>query len=521
MEKKKLVRKTINMAISTLCSRFLGLVRTLSMAHYLGAGAMGDAFLTAFRLPNALLNIFSEGLISSVLIPTASRIIQHDGEEQANKLITLLLGITQTVILGICVMVALCADKAVWIIAPGWFLNHHESSAAIAQTIHILPILMVYIFFFVMSSFLAGALQIRNYFFVTAAQPIIINILVITELLLCAYHHAPVIVLAWLYLANSIILALISVLTYIYCSSFSWPPDESTWHYLRYVGRKLIPCFINLGIVEINTFIDTQFISFLTEGTISLFSYSASFMRVPLGMFATSFATISLPHLTRISMYAPRRLSFHAVESAKALFWLIIPTMLVMIFFSRDIFSTMLPNFSPAQSQQAGNLLIASSLGLFFFSMNRILLNIYYALHETSLPTLVSFLMVLLNIVLNVILIQHFGAVGITLSTSITGAVQTMLFVLLLKRKFHFTLYLAHFVSFVCSFMRQLACVMPLFYSIYKITLFLINKLPANLALFFIHQIGLWLWVGPLALLMMGTLWFTRNYFSIKIYYFD
>ena len=347
--------------------------------------------------------------------------------------------------------------------------------------------------------------------------------MLIVELFLCHYYHASIILLAWLYVFNGIFVLCISLGAYLYYSSFAWPPDTRTWIYVRSLGQKLIPCFINQGILEINTFIDTMFASFLPSGTISLFSYSAQFMRVPLGVFATAFATISLPHLARISGYAPQRLSFNLLEFAKAIAWITLPAMMLMSFFSYNIFATILitERFSMSQAHEAGHLLIAASTGLFFFSMNRILLNIYYALHETFLPTIISLITAIANILLNFLLIHQFKAVGITIATSLAGVVQTILFLWFLKQKFKLSLYFKQFFMFMYHYSKQLTCVMGIFYLAYRALFYCLQQLHEPYQTFFIHNCGFWLWVGPLSLLMMGSLWSTRKLFNIKIYYFD
>jgi peptidoglycan biosynthesis protein MviN/MurJ (putative lipid II flippase) len=115
----------------------------------------------------------------------------------------------------------------------------------------------------------------------------------------------------------------------------------------------------------------------------------------------------------------------------------------------------------------------------------------------------------------------YFKAIGIVAATSIAGAVQTILFLWFLRRKFNFSIYLKRFLIFACHFAIQLFCVSLIFYLAYQGILDTIKRLPEFYVVFFTTQIGLWFWVGPLSLLMMGTLWTTRKLFNIKIYYFD
>ena len=64
-------------------------------AGLFGAGTGTDAFLTAFRAPNLLRDLFAEGALSTAFITTFSKTIQLEGDPAAwrlaNKMGTLLL----------------------------------------------------------------------------------------------------------------------------------------------------------------------------------------------------------------------------------------------------------------------------------------------------------------------------------------------------------------------------------------------------------------------------------------------
>ena len=57
-------------SMATMLSRVLGLVREQLFAALLGATAMADAFVAAFRIPNLLRDLFAEGALSQAFVPT-------------------------------------------------------------------------------------------------------------------------------------------------------------------------------------------------------------------------------------------------------------------------------------------------------------------------------------------------------------------------------------------------------------------------------------------------------------------
>ena len=61
--KRVSARATGVVGIAILCSRILGLVREMVIASLFGATRNLDAFLTAFRAPNMLRDLFAEGAL--------------------------------------------------------------------------------------------------------------------------------------------------------------------------------------------------------------------------------------------------------------------------------------------------------------------------------------------------------------------------------------------------------------------------------------------------------------------------
>src|SRR4029078_2574938 len=130
--------------------------------------------------------------------------------------------------------------------------------------------------------------------------------------------------------------------------------------------------------------------------------------------------------------------------------WVTMPVALLMAFFSQEIFSTIFlsKNFTISQVQQAGNILLAFLAGLFFFSLNKILLNIFYAMHAAWITALVALSATAINIVLNMLFIEQLQTIGLALATTISAIAQTVFFLVILRKKYNFRIYVTSFVSF-------------------------------------------------------------------------
>src|SRR5437764_13797671 len=81
-------RATGVVGIAILSSRVLGLIREVVIASLFGATRNMDAFLTAFRAPNMLRDLFAEGALSTAFVTTFSRRIATQGDVSAWRLAT-------------------------------------------------------------------------------------------------------------------------------------------------------------------------------------------------------------------------------------------------------------------------------------------------------------------------------------------------------------------------------------------------------------------------------------------------
>jgi len=515
-EKKAILKNTAGIGSLSFLSKILGMIREKLVIEFLSVGILSDAFKTAYRMPNSLRKIFAEGALSIATVPTLVNVMKEEGKEAVNRVMTAAFLVFEGILLLLCVFAIWRADLVIGFAAPGF------SPLQVRLAVPYLQILMPLIFFLSTSSLLAGAFQSVRHFFVPAISPALLNVVFITSLIICITNAFPPEYLCAFILFGSFLQFLIHIITYFKLGfSIRWA-DRNAWHHFGKIMLKFLPCLVGASIMEIGLFVDSQFASFLPPGTITLINLANRFMGIPLSVLATSLSTVFLPYFSHIIKHAPKRIDFYLLEASKLIFWATIPTAFMMGFFSEKIFSTIFSyKFSSLQAAEAGVILTAFLTGLFFFSLNKILLSIYYAKHHTIIPTIVSIFMVAANILFNYLLVTKFQAAGLALATSAAFALQVVALILILKRWFGIRLYIGPFLNFVYRYVLQLFVVLSLCYGLYRVLDWLIAKLPETLAYFFLQQIGFWAWVGPLCALAFFLLYVTRKQFKIKVYFLD
>src|SRR5499427_8248557 len=98
-----LARRAGVVSIAVAASRVLGVVREQVFAVCFGAGRELDAFITAFRIPNLLRDLFAEGALSAAFVTIFTQHLERDGERAAWRLASLVLNTLVIVVGAICV----------------------------------------------------------------------------------------------------------------------------------------------------------------------------------------------------------------------------------------------------------------------------------------------------------------------------------------------------------------------------------------------------------------------------------
>ena len=517
LHKKTIIKKTIQIGSSTLMSRFLGIIRELLMVRFLGAGILSDAFIIAYQIPNLMRKIFAEGAMSAAFLPPFVATLRKD-QHEAFSLMSLAFILFEGSLLILCALGMIFIGPIITFFAPGFPAEKVDITVSLAR------ILMPFIFFISSSALLGGALQAIGKFFVPAFGPILLNIVFIAGILICLFMKWPVSYLCFFILFGGLLQFIQHLIAYLRSGLSFGPITRKTWQSFSGILIKFAFCAISMSVMELSLMIDIQFASQLKDGTVSLIYYANRFLGIPLGVFAVAFSTILLPHFARISTYAPKRLNFYLYESAKLVFWVTLPCMLGMIFFADKIFTTLFlsDKFSIGQAREAGYILMAFMIGLFFFSFNKIILNIFYALHETFIPMIVSLIGTAVNISFNFLFIATLKGVGLALATTISGILQTILLLYFLRKQYGFHGYMQQFWLFCLRYGLQLFITGVAFLLMYLGIMNIISKIASpSVAHFFLEKIGFWMWVGPLSLGAGLLLYYYRSLFGVRLYFLD
>src|ERR1041385_5010922 len=159
-------------SLAVTASRVLGLVRDQVFAALFGAGLQYDAFLTAFRIPNLLRDLFAEGDLSAAFVTTFTQVQQAKGPEAAFRLSNRVATALMLVLSLICVLGWIFAPSIVHWLAPGFY----NVAGKAELTIHLTRIMIPFLLLIALAAKAMGILNARNKFAIPAIAPVFFNL---------------------------------------------------------------------------------------------------------------------------------------------------------------------------------------------------------------------------------------------------------------------------------------------------------------------------------------------------------
>jgi putative peptidoglycan lipid II flippase len=435
-------------SLAVMASRILGLVRDQVFAIFFGAGMQYDAFLTAFRIPNLLRDLFAEGALSAAFVTTFSQVLETKGEKEAIRLSNRIATLMVLVVGPICVIAWVNTRALVYALAPGFFDVPGKAELTVQLTRIMIPFLLL----IAMAAEAMGILNARNVFGIPALASAFFNVGSIVGGLLLGFVIGPYIGLspiegmAFGTLVGGFLQFAVQWPSLIRIGFRYRPMLSFSDPGIRQIIRLMGPAVIGTAAVQVNVFVNTNFASSIIDpatgavanGPVSWLSYAFRFMQFPIGVFGVAIATVTLPPLSR-STARNDLTEFRATlaHSLALVFLWCVPSAVGLAVLGRPIVALIFEHgrFSAFDTTQTGNALAAYSIGLAGYAAVKVLSPAFYALNDARTPMLISLGSIAVNYLMNSLLVGPFGHVGLAFSTSAVALVNFLLLALFMRRR--------------------------------------------------------------------------------------
>ncbi|WMT84811.1 murein biosynthesis integral membrane protein MurJ [Wolbachia endosymbiont of Listronotus oregonensis] len=403
----------------TAISRISGLIRDVLIATVIGANSLADIFFSSFRFANLFRAFFAEGAFTTSFIPLYS-IESHD-DKKAFNFASSVISITFIILVIFCLIMQTFSPYMIQIFAPGF------DQSKFTLTVTLSRIMMPYIIFVSIVSLIGGMLQVKQHFASTAIAPIVLNLCLIISLFV-PYIKTPAHNLSIAVLIGGIFqLLLILFSAYKLKAAFSFSLELS--NEVRLFFKRVIPAIINNCVTQISVWIDTIMASFIPNA-VSYIYYADRLNQLPQGIIGTAIGTVLLP---LISKQVNNTENIVKIQN-KALnigLMLIMPTTAAFIIIPDIILLTLFSygRFDHYAVQQTAPTLIAFSLSLPAFIINKVLLPTFFAKGNLKIPTMFSLMCLGINVVLNLLLMNEYQHTGIAIATSVSTWINSILLI--------------------------------------------------------------------------------------------
>ncbi len=407
----KTLRFSIQMALATLISRILGLVRDMLFAKEFGASPEYDAYLVAILLPFFLRKIFAEGALSSAFIPLYNkRAIK--GVEKGHRFAKSILTIFIPVLLILTILSIYFMPQILSFVAPG--LMPGVKGLAVFMGRLIFP----FILFISLWAVYAGMLNSHDIFFTPALSPAIHNIFIIIGISLSPFFDPPILGPAIFFIIGGAAQWLMVVLA-ARGIQFKFTPSIDKKDISDFMPIFL-SSFAALSVTQINSIVDTNVVSGLGTGSVSLLQYANRLFQLPLGVFAISVSTVALAQLSKNS---PEEFKKNLAEGIERMALFVLPASIGLFLLRQDIITLLFQRgqFSLYDSIMTSDILMGYLIGLPFYSLYSLLSRAEYAIKKPRIVFLASTLSVGVNIFLDITLSKTMGPLGVALATSFAG----------------------------------------------------------------------------------------------------
>ena len=429
-----MLRNLLTVGGWTIASRVSGFFRDVLLGAVLGAGAIADAFVIAFRLPNHFRAIFGEGAFNSAYVPAYSRALEMKGPEEAKRfssqIFTLLL-ISQLVFLAFALSFT---PQFIRVLAPGFESDPEKFTHAVTLTRITFP----YLFCITLVTLHSGTLNANGHFAAAAFAPVLLNVTMIVFVAL-AFLFPDAGVAASLGVTVSGVLQLALMMIAARRAGVLEGIGKPRWSDdVRRFFRALAPAVIGAGGVQIALFADTIISSLLPTGGPSSIYYADRIYQLPVGVIGIAAGTVLLPEMSRLFAAGDAAGARHAQNRTMALTltlaapffvaFLIIPDLIMRAVFVRG-------RFTIADADTAASVLAAYGIGLLAVVLIRSAVASFQAKGDTTTPMIIALAAVAVNVLLKIILFRPFGAPGLAFATAIGAWLNlVLLIVLALKR---------------------------------------------------------------------------------------
>jgi putative peptidoglycan lipid II flippase len=440
----ELARRAGVVGAAVLASRVLGLVREQAFAILFGAGRELDAFITAFRIPNLLRDLFAEGALSAAFQPAFAERLRLGGKAEAYRLASLVLT-TLLVLVGLLTILGILFAPQ---LVATWAAGFSSVPGKTGLTVLLTRIMMPFLLLVSLAALAMGMLNAEERFLWPALAPALFNLSAIVGgglLWALGERHSSAAAVAWA--AFTLLggaLQLAAQLPALFRTGYRFAlrldlrfRDPG----LRQILVTMVPATIGLMATQVNIYINSAFAS-QENGAVTWLNAAFRLLQLPIGMFGVAVGTVALVRYARSAAEGDAGEALQGVRetlvrAVRMVAFLTVPSSVGLWVLAEPIMALLYQHgaFHHADTLAAAAALRYYTVGLLAYAAVKVVAPVFYALKLVRVPVAATILAVLANVLFNVALFPRYGYRVLALGTSVAALVNLLVLAVAFQRR--------------------------------------------------------------------------------------
>ena len=436
MNKHEEITRSAGMVGSlTLLSRIAGYVRDMIIAYFFGASASTDAFWVAFRIPNLLRRLFAEGSLTISFIPVFTDYLEKGDKAEAKKVEDAVFTVLLSILIVVSALGVIFSPYIIKIFAAGF--DQETFDLAVTLNRYMFP----YILFISLTALSMGVLNSLRHFFAPAISPALSNICIIAAIFLLQKSFNIPIYSAAAGVMLGGVLQLLLQLPFLKSRGFLFGFNTAFNHpAVKRIALLIVPQLFGVAVYQLNIIVNTQYASYMPQGSISYLYFAERLVEFPLGIIAVSIATVLLPSLSsHVSNKEFDKFRETYSYTLRLMLYILIPALVGLIALREPICNLLYQRgeFTYSSMVFTSQALFGYAIGLWAVGGIRITAPAFYAMKDTRTPVLIAFIAFIANAVLGYVLGFKFELLhtGLAISSSISSIINFLLLFYLVEKR--------------------------------------------------------------------------------------
>ncbi len=403
----------------TLLSRIMGMVRDLVISHKFGASGATDAWVQAFRIPNALRRLTAEGSMTIAFIPVYVEIREHRGREAAQRFARKVLGLVLAGTVLLCIAGVVFSREITLLFSPGY----DQRPAQFALTALFTRWTFPYLALVSVVAWAMGILNAEKRFWAPAASPLLLNVgMVVAMLGFASWFEVPAFSIAIGILVGGVAQVLLQLPSLIRAGITPWPAAGWWDPDVRRLFRLLGPAVFGVAVYQINILILGVLASYLPVGQVFHYNNATRLTELVMGLFTFAFTTAGLPTLSEHRARDDwKRVGENIRFTFAAVSFTIVPAMVGLMVASDSIVAMLYLHgaFHLPDVLSTARTVRFMALGMPAVAAVRVMVPVFYTLGDSRTPVAISALTLVVTTGLGWWLSGRYEIAGLALGLSL------------------------------------------------------------------------------------------------------